>query len=62
MTKFGLIGAAVLSFLLATPAMAKHHHHRYNYLHALKFDYGSTYGAYGFYYSGYDFARRDTFN
>ena len=61
MTKFGLIGAAVLSFLLATPAMAKHHHHRYNYLHALKFDYGSTYGAYDF-YRGYDFARRDTFN
>jgi len=61
MTKFGLIGAAVLSLLLATPAMAKHHHHHYNYLHALKFHYGSTYGAYNF-YRGYDFARRDTFN
>jgi hypothetical protein len=61
MTKFGLIGAAVLSLLLATPAMAKHHHHHYSSLHALKFHYGSTYGAYDD-YRDYDFARRDTFN
>ena len=61
MTKFGLIGAAALSLLLATPAMAMHHHHHYNHLHALKFYYGSTYGAYDF-YRGYDFARRNTFD
>jgi hypothetical protein len=35
MTKFGLIGAAALSLLLATPAMAMHrHHHHYRYSHA----------------------------
>jgi hypothetical protein len=62
MTKFGLIGAVVLSFVLATPAMAMHgHHHHYGYFHALKFHFGSTYGAYNF-YGGYDFARRNTFN
>jgi len=61
MTKFGLIGAAALSLLLATPAMAMRHHHHYNYLHALKFQYGSTYGAYDV-YRGYDFARRNTFD
>src|ERR1700732_1911608 len=62
MTKFGLIGAAALSLVLATPAMAMHrHHHHYGYLHALKFHFGSTYGAYNF-YQGYDFARRNTFN
>ena len=61
MTKFGLIGAVLLSVVLATPAMAMHHHHHYNHLHALKFYYGSTYGAYDF-YRGYDFARKDTFN
>jgi hypothetical protein len=32
MTKFGLIGAAALSLVLATPAMAMHrHHHHYHY-------------------------------
>jgi hypothetical protein len=49
MTKFGLIGAATLSLVLATPATAMHrHHHHYHYFHA--------YGAYN------DFARRNTFN
>jgi hypothetical protein len=49
MTKFGLIGAAALSLVLATPALAMHHHHHhYHYFHA--------YGAYS------DFARRNTFN
>ncbi|SHN84168.1 hypothetical protein [Bradyrhizobium erythrophlei] len=61
MTKFGLIGAAALSLLLATPAMAMHGHHHYGYFHALKFRFGSTYGAYGFHYRG-DSARRNTFN
>lgn len=61
MTKFGLIGAAALSLVLATPAMAMHHHRHYDYFHALKYHYGSTYGAYTF-YRGYDFARRNTFN
>jgi hypothetical protein len=54
MTKFGLIGAAALSLVLATPAMAMHGHH-YHY------GYGSTYAAYNF-YQGYSFARRNTFN
>jgi len=49
MTKFGLIGAAVLSLVLASPVMAMHrHHHHHHYFHA--------YGAYN------DFARRNTFN
>jgi hypothetical protein len=62
MRKFGLIGAAALSLVLATPAMAMHgHHHHYGYLHALKFHFGSTYGAYNS-YRGSDFARRNTFN
>jgi NhaP-type Na+/H+ or K+/H+ antiporter len=62
MTKFGLIGAVLLSLVLATPAMAMHgHHHHHGYLHALKFHFGSSYGAYNFYH-GYDFARRNTFN
>jgi len=35
MMKFGLIGAAALSLLLATPAMAMHrHHHHYHTFHA----------------------------
>jgi hypothetical protein len=68
MTKFGLIGAALVSLMLGTPAMAMYsHHHHYGYMHALKFHYGSTYASsYGFYprYGsyGYDFARRNTFN
>jgi hypothetical protein len=62
MRKFGLIGAAALSLVLATPAMAMHgHHHHYGYLHALKFHFGSTYGASSF-YRGYDFERRNTFH
>ena len=62
MTKFGLIGAVALSLVLATPAMAMHrHHHHYGYLHALKFHFSSTYGAYNFYH-GSDFDRRNTFN
>jgi hypothetical protein len=62
MTKFGLIGAAALSLLLATPATAMHgHHQHYGYFHALKFRFGSTYGAYGLHYRG-DFARRNTFS
>jgi len=59
MTKIGLIGAAALSLVLATPAMAMHGHH-YHYFHALK-HFGSTYAAYNF-YQGYNFARRNTFN
>jgi hypothetical protein len=62
MTKIGLIAAAALSLVLATPAMARQgHHHHYGYSHALKLHYGSTYAAYGF-YRGSDFARKDTFN
>jgi hypothetical protein len=60
MTKFGLIGAAALSLMLATPATASHWHHHYGYFHTLK-HFGSTYAAYNFYYR-YDFARRNTFN
>ena len=75
---YKLIGAAALSLMLATPAMAMHrgYHHHYGYFHqqapvqnALKF--GSTYGAYNF-YPRHDFApgedyrddfdRRNTFN
>jgi len=62
MTKFGLIGAAALSLVLATPAMAMHRHHlHYGYFHALKYHFGSTYGAYNF-YRGYGFSRRNTFD
>ena len=55
---FRLIGAAALSLLLATPAMAMphryHHHHgsvhkEFPFQPALKSRYGSTYGAYNFY-------------
>jgi len=48
MTKFGLIGAAVLSLVLASPTMAMHRHHHHHYFHA--------HGVYN------DFARRNTFN
>jgi hypothetical protein len=52
MTKFGLIGAAVLSLMLASPAMAMHrHHYYYGYSHA---------GSYSSY--GGDFDRKNTFN
>jgi hypothetical protein len=62
MTKVGLIGAALLSLVLANPAMAMHgHHHNYSHLHALKWHFGSTYASYNF-YRGYDFARRNTFD
>ena len=62
MTKFGLIGAAALSLVLATPAMAmQRHHHHYGYFHVLKVYFGSTYGAYGYHRWG-DFARRNTFS
>ncbi|MGO8909231.1 MAG: hypothetical protein ACLQDM_07905 [Bradyrhizobium sp.] len=61
MTKFGLIGAAALSLVLATPAMAMHRHHHHDYFHALKYHFGSTYGGYNF-YRGYDFGRRNTFS
>jgi hypothetical protein len=71
MMNSGLIGAAVLSLVLATPAMAMQHRyrHHYGYIHK-KFRYGSTYGAYAS-DRGYDFApgniyndfdRRNTFN
>jgi hypothetical protein len=77
MMNFRLIGAAALSFVLATPAMAMEHgyHHRYirkesPVLHALKFGNGSSYGAYNFYTrddfapdnDSLDFDRRNTFN
>jgi hypothetical protein len=48
MTKFELIGAAVLWLVLASPTMAMHRHHHHHYFHA--------HGAYN------DFARRNTFN
>jgi hypothetical protein len=47
---FRFIGAAALSLVLATPAMAMHH--RYHHDHAqdaLQNRYGSTYGARNFY-------------
>jgi len=78
---FRLIGAAALSLMLATPAMAMHkgYHHHYGRVHkefpfqnALKFRYGSTYGAYNFSpqdeftpdndIDSFDFDRRNTFN
>jgi hypothetical protein len=56
MMNFRLIGAAALSLVLATPAMAMHHRYHHDYGHsklpvqnALKYGYGSTYGAYNFY-------------
>ena len=70
MMNISLIGAAALSLMLATPAMAMQHsyHHHYGYIHrespvlnAPKFDYRSAYGAYNF-YPEHDFARRNTFN
>jgi hypothetical protein len=48
MTKFWLIGAAVLSLVLASPTMAMRRHHHHHYFHA--------HGVYN------DFARRNTFN
>jgi hypothetical protein len=78
MINFRLIGAAALSLMLATPAMAMHHDHHHHYgrvhkeLNALKFRYGSTYGAYNYYprdefapdvdIDSLDFDRRNTFN
>jgi hypothetical protein len=61
---FRSIGAAALSLLLATPAMAMHHGY-HHHLHkespvqnAPQFGYGSTYGAYNF-YPEHDFAPGD---
>jgi hypothetical protein len=57
MTNFKLIGAAALSLLLASPAVAmpQRDHHRYAYSHRMSpaqhvrnFGYGSPYEAYGF--------------
>jgi hypothetical protein len=81
MMNFRLIGAAALSLMLATPAMAMHHGYHDHYgrvqkevalQNALKFRYGSTYGAYNFYprdefapdvdIDSLDFDRRNTFN
>jgi hypothetical protein len=71
---YRLIGAAALSVMLATPAMAMQHrhHHHYGYIHkgSPEFGYGSTYGAYAFYprddfaagNHSLDFDRRNTFN
>jgi hypothetical protein len=62
MIKIGFFGAALLSLVLASPAMAMHgRYHNYGHLHSLKLHFGSTYAAYNF-YRGYDFARRNTFN
>jgi hypothetical protein len=64
MMNFRLIGAAALSLMPATPAMAMQHsyHHHYGYIHnksqvlnAPKFGYRSAYGAYNF-YPEHDFA------
>jgi hypothetical protein len=74
--KFGLIGAAALSLMLATPAMAMQHRH-HHYVHkeqsvqsAPAFGYGSSYGAYNYYPEDefspdnpvFDFDRKNTFN
>jgi hypothetical protein len=58
MMNFRLIGAAALSLMLVTPAMAMHHryHQRYGqvihsklpFRDAQNYGYGSTYGAYNF--------------
>jgi len=53
MTKFGLIGAAVLSLMPASPAMAMHRHHYYYY----GYSHAGTYSSYGG-----DFDRKNTFN
>jgi hypothetical protein len=51
MMNFRLIGAAALSLVLATPAMAMHHGYHHGKLpvqDAMKYNSGSTYGAYNF--------------
>jgi hypothetical protein len=57
MANFKLIGAAALSLLVATPAVARpqrdHHHYGYSHRmspvqHARSFGYRSPYEAYGF--------------
>jgi hypothetical protein len=53
MTKFGLIGAAVLSLMPASPAMAMHRHHYYYY----GYSHAGSYSSYGG-----DFDRKNTFN
>jgi hypothetical protein len=60
MKHFRLIGAAALSLMLATPAMAMQHHHHYGYTHK-KSGYGSIYGAYAF-DRGHDFGSRNIYN
>jgi hypothetical protein len=76
MMNFRLIGAAALSLMLLTPAIAMQHghHHHYGYVHeehnAPRFGHGSAYGAYAFspgdeFAPGNayeDFDRRNTFN
>jgi hypothetical protein len=66
MMNFRLIGAAALSLMLATPAMAMHHGYRHHYAHVSH----RVSGAYAL-DRGYDFApgnvyndfdRRNTFN
>jgi len=48
--KFRLIGAAALSLVLATPAMAMHHRYHHDYSQATygKSSVQSAYGAYNF--------------
>ena len=77
MTNLKLIGAATLSLLVASPAVAtpQRDHHHYSYSHRMSpvqhaRSYGSPYEAYGFDRgndfnrgnSSGDFERRNTFN
>ena len=64
MMNFGLIGAAVLSLMLATPAMARQHSFRHAHVshrvsRAYAFDRGYDVAPRNVYS---DFDRRDTFN
>ena len=70
MTNLRLMGAVVLSLLLATPAIAMHrgYHRHHGYVHSWLPHFGSTRGAFA-YDRGYspgnvynDFDRRNTFN
>lgn len=68
MMNFRLIGAAALSLMLATPAMAMHRGYHHHYGHVIHR--GAAYRAYNFYPRhdfapgnvDDDFARRNTFN
>jgi len=67
MTRLGLIGAAALSLLVATPAMATQHIDHHRHVSALRNtrNYQSFYGAYGYDRDSNisaDFDRRNTFN